>query len=148
MGTRAELIALLQDNPPAEAFKPYCYISKESDALTAYFSDDADYSKRLNDHVTLHLSLTTSEIVGCRIKGISGLIADLPNFIKVEHGGVQLSVITLAARSMDLPETPTAAPAWSRESPTASGKFTGPDFAFLLFRSPPPAFCRSFAICS
>ncbi len=54
-------------------FEPYCYISKEADALTAYFSDPADYSQRLNDHITLYRSLETNVIVGCRIDGISSL---------------------------------------------------------------------------
>ena len=52
-------------------FQPYHYYSKESDTLTAYFSDDADYLKRLNEHVTLYLSLETDDIVGIRVKGIA-----------------------------------------------------------------------------
>ena len=54
------------------AFRPYCITSDEADALTAYFKEDADYSERLTDHVTLYRSIETNEIVGCRIKGISG----------------------------------------------------------------------------
>ena len=98
MGTKNDLIKLLRENPPAETFKPYCYISEEADALTVYFSDAADYSKRLNDHVTLYLSLTTGDIVGCRIKGISGLLEDLPNYIEINHGKVKLSLIFFAFR--------------------------------------------------
>ena len=49
MGTKAELIHFLQANPPAETFTPYCYFSKEADALNG-------------------------DIVGCRIKGISELL--------------------------------------------------------------------------
>ena len=98
MGTKKDLITLLRENPPAETFKPYCYIGEEADALTVYFSDAADYSKRLNDHVTLYLSLTTGDIVGCRIKGISGLLEDLPNYIEINHGKVKLSLIFFAFR--------------------------------------------------
>ena len=32
-------------------------------------------------------------IVGCRIKNISGILADLPNFVHVEHGDVKLAII-------------------------------------------------------
>jgi hypothetical protein len=80
-------------------------MNKEADALTAYFEGDADYSKRLNDHVTLYLSLETNEIVGCRIKGIAGILQDLPNYIQVQHGSVQLSVIFWAFRGGAKDET-------------------------------------------
>ena len=89
--TTAELIEFLKANPPEKKFVPYTILSKQADALTVYFEGDPDYSKRLNDHVTLFLSLATNEIVGCRIKGISGIIADLPNYIRVHHKGINLS---------------------------------------------------------
>lgn len=68
-------------------FRPYLAISHEADTLTAYFKPDADYSKRLTDHVTLYRSLDSHEIVGCRIKGISGILEDLPNFLHIDHQG-------------------------------------------------------------
>mgnify|MGYP001033652322 CR=1 FL=1 len=81
----------------SDTFKPYACLHKASDSLTVYFKGDADYSKRLTDHVTLYLSLDNDEIVGCRIKGISGILEDLPNFIHVTHdGSVNLSEIFLA----------------------------------------------------
>ncbi len=98
MVTESELMQFLRENPPAKKFVPYCYMSKQADTLTVYFEGDADYSKRLCDHVTLYLSLETDEIVGCRIKGISGLLEDLPNYVHVQHGRVELSVIFLAFR--------------------------------------------------
>ena len=101
MGIKDDLIKLLQDNPATETFQPYCFISKEADTLTAYFADVADYSKRLNDHVTLYLSLESNDIVGCRIKSIRGILDDLPNYIEIKHGKVQLSIIFLAFRGCD-----------------------------------------------
>jgi len=96
--TAAELADFLKANPPAKKFVPYTFLSKEADALTVYFEGDPDYSKRLNDHVTLFLSLDTHEIVGCRIKGISEIIADLPNYLRVQHNGIELSVVFLTFR--------------------------------------------------
>lgn len=96
MVTKSELMQFLRDTPPAKKFVPYCYLNKEADTLTVYFEGDADYSKRLCDHVTVYISLETGEVVGCRIKGISGLLEDLPNYIQVQHGKVALSVIFLA----------------------------------------------------
>src|SRR5688572_24025317 len=98
MVTESDVARFLKENPPAKKFVPYCYLSEQADELTVYFEGDADYSKRLNDHITLYLSLETHEIVGCRVKGVSGIIEDLPNFIRVNHNGVELSIIFLAFR--------------------------------------------------
>lgn len=75
------------------AFQPYVVISHEADALTFYFRPDADYSERLTDHVTLYRSLESQELVGCRIKGITGILEDLPNFLHVDHQGAKLSMV-------------------------------------------------------
>lgn len=79
-------------------FQPYVEMSPEADALTFYFKPDADYSERLTDHVTLYRSLESKEPVGCRIKGISGIIEDLPNFVHVDCQGIRLSLVFLAFR--------------------------------------------------
>ena len=84
-----DLLATVPDKP----FSPYVDYSKKADAITCRFKPDADYSKRLTDHVTLFLSLDTHEIVGCRIKGVKELLEDLPNFIRVNHRDVELSVL-------------------------------------------------------
>jgi hypothetical protein len=93
-----KLMEFLKANPPAKQFVPYSLLSKEADALTVYFEGDPDYSKRLNDHVTLFLSMETHEIVGCRIKGISGIISDLPNYLRIQHNGIELSIVFLSFR--------------------------------------------------
>lgn len=98
MATESELIDFLQANPGADKFVPYCLLSEEADALTIYFEGDADYAKRLNDHITLFLSLETNEIVGCRVKGVRELLDDLPNYLQVNHGRIQLTVLFLAFR--------------------------------------------------
>ena len=36
--------------------------------------------------------------MGCRIKGISELIEDLPNFVRVQHNGIELPVLLLSFR--------------------------------------------------
>ena len=74
-------------------FAPYVTISSEADALTAYFKPDADYSQRLTDHVTLYRSIDSDEIVGCRVKGIKGILEDLPNFLHVAYQGATLSMV-------------------------------------------------------
>jgi len=98
MVSESELMKFLRENPPAKKFTPYCHLSKESDSLTVYFEGDADYSERLSDHVTLYRSLETKEVVGCRIKGIADLLKDLPNYIHVDHDGIELRIIFFAFR--------------------------------------------------
>jgi hypothetical protein len=102
MENERELMEFLKENPPTRKFVPYCFLNEEADALTVYFEGDADYSERLNDHVTLYLSLETKEIVGCRIKGIKEILEDLPNYIKVNRGSVQLSLLFLPFRGVTI----------------------------------------------
>jgi len=83
------LKAQIGDTP----FQPYVEISPEADALTFYFKPNADYSQRLTDHVTLYRSIESNELVGCRIKGIRGILDDLPNFLHVDHQGAKLSMV-------------------------------------------------------
>ncbi len=89
---------ILEENQPVGDFQPYSFVSKKADTLTFYFKSDADYSKRLTDHVTLFLSIDTNELVGCRIKGISGILEDLPNYVEISHGPVALSIVFLPFR--------------------------------------------------
>ena len=93
MAVTNRLAEFLRDNPPASEFTPYVEIHQEADALSVHLKPDADYSKRLTEHVTLFLSIDSDEIVGCRIKGIKGILADLPNYIKINLDGVELSMI-------------------------------------------------------
>jgi hypothetical protein len=91
----SKLSEFLAENPPAEQFTPYSLLNENSDALTVFLKPDAEYSKRLNDHVTLLLSLDDDSIVGCRIKGIQNILDDLPNYVKINHSGVEVSILFL-----------------------------------------------------
>jgi hypothetical protein len=88
-----DLKTLLAESPIAEHFTPYLDYSEQADALNFYFRPEADYSKRLTDHITLFLSIDKNEIVGCRIKGVKAILEDLPNYFHLSHEGVDLSVL-------------------------------------------------------
>jgi hypothetical protein len=97
----SELTKFLSENVDGKdlPFTPYCDFSEEADALMVFYRPDAYYSKRLTDHVTLYLAVDApNKIVGCRIKGIAGVLADLPNYIAVDHGGIKLALIFLSFR--------------------------------------------------
>lgn len=86
-------------------FSPYVECCQEADAINVYFHPDADYSKRLTDHVTLFISIDTGRLVGCRIKGIAGILEDLPNYIHVDDGEIKLRLIFWSFRgSVETPE--------------------------------------------
>ena len=89
----SNVIGFLEQQNWDTPFQPYVEMSQEADALTFYFKPDADYSERLTDHVTLYRSLESNELVGCRIKGIAGILEDLPNFLHVDHQGAKLSMV-------------------------------------------------------
>ncbi len=100
MAVSKRLETFLAATTIADKFQPYHELNLETDTLTFYFRGDADYSKRLSDHVTLYLSVDKDELVGCRIKGISGILEDLPNYIDVtgDDGELQLSLVFLPFR--------------------------------------------------
>ena len=80
----SDMNELMAEFAPEGEFKPYCYYSKPGDVMTVYVAPATDYSKRLNDHVSLLLSIEDNSLVGYRIKGFSDIIKDLPNFIDVK----------------------------------------------------------------
>lgn len=92
MATIDKDLAEIMDNCGTE-FTPYHELDHDADALTVYFRGDRDYSKRLTAHVTLYLSLENNEIVGCRLKGITEILNDLPNAMRVWHGEVDLWLV-------------------------------------------------------
>ena len=106
------LLATIEDKP----FKPYVEFSPQADAMTCYFHPDADYSKRLNNHVTLFVSIETERLVGCRIKGIKGLIERLPNYIEVNHEGYELKCIFWSFMGGENPENQNTLDRLSEES--------------------------------
>lgn len=94
----ADLRELLFEGVDPSKFQPYVDYSPEADALNVYFRSDPDFSERLSEHVTLFRSIKDRSLVGCRVKGISGIIAAAHNWLKVEHDGIKLSLIFFSFR--------------------------------------------------
>ena len=61
----------LAANPIIGAFKPYCVFSRQDDTLTTYFTGDEYFSQQLTAHITIFRSMSTDDIIGCRIKDVS-----------------------------------------------------------------------------
>jgi hypothetical protein len=93
-----ELTDILFSGVDPSRFRPFVECSPEADAINVYIKPDADYSERLGEHVTLFRSLEDKTLVGCRIKGISGIVADATNWLKIDHDGIKLKLIFFSFR--------------------------------------------------
>ena len=51
-------------------FKSSCYYCPEADALNLHFRADEYYAERVDDRLTVYLSLDSDQLVGCQVKGI------------------------------------------------------------------------------
>jgi len=64
------------------------YYGHEEDSLTLYLRNEESYSHRLNNLVTVFLSLENQELVGCQVKGLRRkLLSDGSFCIAIHQGG-------------------------------------------------------------
>ncbi len=91
------LMSYLRSRTISDEFKPCAYYGPEEDAVNFFFRDEADYAKRVNEWLTLYLSIDTDELVGCQIKGVGRVLEDMGHFgIDVTHRRVKLRIVFLA----------------------------------------------------
>lgn len=82
----------LEAHEPPE-FKPQAYYGEEEDALTFYFRPLESYGVRVNNLVTLFLSLEGNDMVGCQIKGIRCKLEKDGTFnIAIREGKINLGL--------------------------------------------------------
>ena len=84
---------LFKELPSIGKFRPYAEHTPASDAVNFYFKGDPDYSERLTEHVTLFRSIESGSLVGCRIKGVAGILENLPNSISIDHDNIKVSLL-------------------------------------------------------
>jgi hypothetical protein len=63
-----------------QGFKPRPYYSKDGDFVTYYFSDQECYAERMDDLLTVYLSLDDKGLVGVKLKGVTRLRDELADF--------------------------------------------------------------------
>ena len=104
----ADLIRYIDEHPLTAPFSPVAYYEPEEDALTFYFRSDPDYAKRIDDLLTVYLSLENDQLVGCRLKGIRRIVEDIGDFgVRLTDSRVPLRLVFLALLS-SVPDGPTA----------------------------------------
>ena len=91
-----------------DPFKPYGYYIPEGDCFEFFISDEEFYGKRIDQFVTIYLSMESNKIIGSLIKDIGLLYSEVakrfPGFgIMIQDGKVRLSHIFIAKI---LPENP------------------------------------------
>jgi hypothetical protein len=93
-----DLMEYVKQNP-AEGFKARPYYSPLGDCLIFYATDEDCYARRVNELLTVYLSMKTQKVVGCKIKGIRHIIMpSLGSFFKPEErlGSIVLGGMALA----------------------------------------------------
>jgi len=87
-----ELMKYLERAKP-KGFRPRPYYGPEEDSLTFYFDNTESYGKRVDELLTLFLSVKSDELVGCQIKGVRKKLKRLGDFgISIKHGKVRLDM--------------------------------------------------------
>jgi hypothetical protein len=73
--------------------------SQNGDFLTIFFEDKDAYAHRVDELLTVYLSETDNELVGCKIKGIKQILDTLGSFsikIKDQNQDITLGMLFLA----------------------------------------------------
>ncbi len=86
-----KLTEYLQEHPCKE-FRPVPFYSEMGDFVTYYARGERCYERRIDDLLTVYLSMETKELVGCKIKGVKHLLQTAGDFfVSVASGKVKLA---------------------------------------------------------
>ena len=91
-----DLMKYLETARP-RSFEPRPYYGPEEDSLTFYFHKAESYGKRVDELLTLFLSVKADVLVGCQVKGVRKNLKRLGRFgIAVKHGKVRLDLFFIS----------------------------------------------------
>lgn len=77
-----------------KSFNPVPHYFQDGDFLTYYFDSSPCYEQRVDDLLTIYLSLANDELVGCKIKGVRRLVnQDGGLGVQIEDENVSLLVL-------------------------------------------------------
>jgi hypothetical protein len=76
-----------------KGFEPRPYFGPQEDSLTFYFDNAESYGKRVDELLTLFLSVKDNELIGFQVKGVRKNLKRLGQFgICIKHGKVRLDL--------------------------------------------------------
>ncbi len=81
-----KLTEYLQEHP-CKGFRPVAFYSEMGDFVTYYARGERCYERRIDDLLTVYLSMETKELVGCKIKGVKHLLQTAGDFFVSINGG-------------------------------------------------------------
>jgi len=77
---------------PCKGFRPAPRYSAPGDFVTFYFREERAFARRVDDLLTVYLSMETKELVGCKIKGVKHLLQTAGSlFVSIDAGKVRLA---------------------------------------------------------
>jgi hypothetical protein len=85
-------------------FRPVPHYFPDGDFLTYHFRDEPCYARRVDDLLTVYLSMQTHEPVGCKLDGVARILRQAGDFgVSVGDGNVKLGFFLFlgAARARD-----------------------------------------------
>ncbi len=93
MAAKLKKLDTLLETAKPSGFEPRPYYGHEEDSLTFYFASSESYGKRVDQLLTVFLSLKTNALVGCQVKGVRKYLKRLGDFgISIKHGKVRLDL--------------------------------------------------------
>jgi hypothetical protein len=89
-----ELKEYLRDHP-AKGFRPRPFYSAPGDCVIFYASNERCYAKRINELLTIYMSMESDRPVGCKIKGVQQPILSRFGKLVKSPGGTALKSLIL-----------------------------------------------------
>jgi hypothetical protein len=88
----ANLDEYLETHSP-KGFRPVPHYFAQGDFVTYYFRNDPCYAERVDDLLTVFLSMDSKELVGCKIKGVKHILQTAGDFgVSLDSGAVPLGM--------------------------------------------------------
>ena len=57
-----------------QGFRPVPHYFADGDFLTYYVRDEPHFARRIDELLTIYLSVNTKELIGCKVKGVKHLL--------------------------------------------------------------------------
>ncbi len=94
MNTQEFLCPILATNE----FRPLVpHYNRTGDFLSIFTKDEPYYAERVDDVLTVYLSMMNGGMIGCKLKGVSLLAKNATTILKVDDGRLQLRWLLLNA---------------------------------------------------
>jgi hypothetical protein len=84
-----------------QGFKPVPHYFAGGDYVTYYFRDERCYEQRVDDLLTVYLSMATDTLVGCKIRGVKHILRTAGDFgVMIDGDGLKLGFFFFVGASM------------------------------------------------